>query len=313
MPRQRDIVVRPVAAEDRRAALQMLFAHFPQDEQSSRIEATLRAVDAGTLCLDGLRWAWRHEAPVGAALAMPQPDGVTLVWPPTVADGIEDAAAVTNALLTEIEDQLDRSTAKMGQMLFDPEEASDYSLYFDHGFRHETHLFYVARNLHEPLPECDLGNLREEMFDEEANGARFAALIEDTYRDTQDCAWLEGLRNGKEALASHKLSGQWRRELWRLYCTDEGDAAVLLLNEHADQDAVELVYFGVAPRFRGRGYGRLVLAQATRLAADCERSLLFAAVDAENVSANTLYAEAGFVELARRTALFRFPTRLLEK
>lgn len=302
-----EIVISPVAPADWPAALRILFARFPEDEQSSRREATLRAVEAGKLSLDGLRWAWHNGMPVGAALAMEQPDGITLVWPPIVTCGADDIAVVESALLKEVTQQLDQSPAKLGQILFDPAELTDLASYTEHGFRHSTDLFFVARNLQEPFARCELRDLQPEPFDERVNLDRFAALIEATYQDTQDCAWLEGLRTGHEALASHKLSGHWRPELWRMYRVDGVDACGLLLNEHPDQDAVELVYFGVTPRFRGRGYGRILLSEALILAAGCGRSLLFAAVDVENHSANALYAEAGFVELARRTALFRFP------
>jgi ribosomal protein S18 acetylase RimI-like enzyme len=297
----------PVEPSDWPQALTILFARFPEEEQAARLEAALQSVAAGTLRLDGLRWALQRGQPVGAALAMEQPDGITLVWPPIITCGADDAIAVEDALLTELTREMDRSSAKLGQILFDPAEIDDLGPYVAHGFCHETDLFFMARSLHDPLPDVDLRGLSCEPFDESVNAERFAAALEASYRDSLDCVLLDGLRTGREALASHKLSGRWDAALWRLYQASDGDAAVLLLNDHPDQDAVELVYFGVTPENRGRGYGRALLCEALALAAARGRGVMFAAVDAKNRYANSIYAEAGFVELAPRKALFRYP------
>jgi ribosomal protein S18 acetylase RimI-like enzyme len=296
-----------VRTEDREKALRILFARFPPDEQGSRLEATLRAVAAGTLRLEGLRWAVQDGLPVGAALAMEQPDGIALVWPPTMTCAAEDAQAVEDALLADLAQWLDATPARMAQILLDPDEISDASIYERHGFRHRTELFFVARSLHEPLPDWHLGELSAEAFDASRNADRFAAAIEASYRGSLDCQWLEGVRSGREALASHQLSGTWEPALWHLYVVDGCDVGLLLLNDHPDQDAMELVYFGVDPSARGRGYGRALVGHALTQALARGRSLLFAAVDAANTYANAIYAEAKFVELARRQALFRFP------
>lgn len=308
-----EIEIQGVPSSAWETALRILFARFSPEDMTERIAATMQAVAEGRLNLQGLRWALQDGLPVGAALIMEQPDGITLVWPPVVTCAALDADAVEHALMEDLTQRLDESSAKLAQILIDPQEVSDLSLYQRHGFTHQTELFFLARSLHEPFPSWELGLLQSERFDEAVNRERFVRVVEATYRQSRDCLWLEGLRTGAEALASHQLSGVWDPALWHLYQVEGRDVGVLLLNDHPDQDAVELVYFGVCPEFRGRGYGRVLMGQALVQAQARGRSLLFAAVDAANDYAHAIYAAAQFVELARRQALFRFPRGLARK
>ena len=91
------------------------------------------------------------------------------------------------------------------------------------------------------------------------------------------------------------------------------DAGVVLLNDHPDQDAVELVYLGVTPSARGRGLGHRMLQQGLSESAGRGRAVIFLAVDCENSYANSLYRDCGFDELARRQILLRRSARLVRQ
>ena len=86
-----------------------------------------------------------------------------------------------------------------------------------------------------------------------------------------------------------------------------------MMNEHPDQDAIELVYFGILPEFRGQGLGREVLTDGVHAASLTGRSVLYLAVDCGNIYANALYSELGFVELARRRVMLRRSPQLARK
>jgi ribosomal protein S18 acetylase RimI-like enzyme len=298
-------LVTVVPAAQRGAALQVLYARQPADERAARVAEILAGADAGRFSLDGLLGVEEAGRLVGVGLTVPQPDGITLFWPPIVLPQARNADAVEEALLRRATQDVDATPAKLAQMLLDPSEIPETTCYRRHGFVQSTDLFFLARSSAEPLPSVDLGDLELEAFAGERNAGRFAAVLEATYAGTRDCPWLEGLRTGAEALASHQMAGVWRREWWWLARAEGRDTAVLLINDHPDQDAAELVYFGVVPAARGRGYGRRLLAYG--LQAVRERTAIFLAVDAENSFANAIYAELGFVEVARRRALFRFP------
>ena len=180
-----------------------------------------------------------------------------------------------------------------------------------HSFDHMADMFFMARMLTEKDFEPPAGNkdIDFETFTD-ANAGRFASVIERTYEQSLDCPFLDGFRNGADALVSHRLSGSFDPAGWRLYRIDDQDAGVLLMNEHPDQDAIELVYFGIVPEFRGKRLGRAILADGVQAAALTRRAAMFLAVDCGNTYANALYGELGFAELARRRVMVRRSSQL---
>lgn len=296
-------------------ALRILLSQFPPDEQEARLTDTLQSVERGAINLSGLKLAEQHDQPVGAALVMAQADGVSLVWlPVTTCQG--DESVTRPALMETICRELDGPHVKFGQVLLSQEESDGSAWLAEYGFEIAAELFFLARSLEEPLPEGLMAEVRRqksEDFDESHNFDRFARLIERSYLGSRDCPRLNGQRTGVDALAGHRLSGQFQPRGWRLYRQNDEDAAVLLLNEHPDQDAVELVYFGVAPEFRGQGWGRRLLTDAVLASRSWNRAVIFLAVDAANTFANNLYAEFGFQEVARRVVWLRFPNASARK
>ena len=311
------LTVTAADSSHRNVALRLLFARFPVEEQAARLSGTLLASDQGRLNLDGLLLATADELPVGAALVMLQPDGIALVWPPVVSCGAIDEVAVEDALMVEVCRRVDATDARLAQSLLTPDDLVESELLMRHGFTHAADLFFLARALQPSDAELTQDNSPEESLlagrsvtvetFRDDNASRFAAVIEQSYQHSLDCTYLKDFRTGAEAIASHKLSGDFDPSSWLLYSIDGRDAGVLLLNEHPDQDAIELVYIGVTPELRGLGLGRRMLREGVRLAAQRGRAAMFLAVDCENSFANAVYAEFSFAELARRRILLRHP------
>lgn len=293
-------------------ALRILLSQFPPEEQEARLQDTMQSVERGAIDLDGLWLAEQHDQAVGAALVMAQADGVSLVWlPVTTCQG--DESVIRPALMETICQELNGPRVKFGQVLLSQAESDGSAWLAEYGFEIAAELFFLARSLEEPLPESSEGEVDYETFDEPHNDDRFARLIERSYFGSLDCPRLNGQRTGVDAISGHRLSGEFHPRGWRLYRQDDEDAAVLLLNEHPDQDAVELVYFGVAPGFRGQGWGRRMLTDAVLMSRSWNRAVIFLAVDAANTFANDLYAEFGFQEVARRVVWLRFPNTSARK
>lgn len=310
--------IAPVPASDWPTALRLLFQSFPEAERESRMQGTLNAVAAGNLHLDGLRQAYLGDDIVGVSLTMSQPDGITLVWPP-VTFGQQlcprDHSDIFAALMHDVCQQLDAEGARLGQVLLDDSDELMADQLRSAGFAAETRLFFLARSLHEPLAEeASPPAWWSTPYSPETHD-RFARLLERSYQQSLDCPLLEGIRTGDEAIASHRLAGQFDPSLWQIFTAHDPEAGtdvdvgLFLLNDHPDQDAVELTYFGVRPEYRGQRLGHTLLTTALEHAAARQRAALFLAVDAQNIYANSLYDELGFVELARRVALFRVPDR----
>lgn len=300
------ITISSVSKEQRPTALRVLFARFPVEEQETRLQDALQSAERGALNLDGLLLAEEDQRPVGAALMMHQRDGVTLVWPPVATSGSSSAQEVENALMERICQELERCGSKLAQVLLAPDDSAETELLERFEFRHLTDMFFLARTLssEDAMKSPALGDYDHDLFDE-SQADRFAKVIEQTYLNSLDCPFLDGFRNGKDALFSHRLSGSFDPAGWRVYRVGDQDIGVMMMNEHPEQDAIELVYFGIVPEFRGRGLGRQLLSQGIQAAALTGRAALFLAVDCENIYANNLYGELGFAELARRRIMVR--------
>ena len=300
------ISVSLATVEQRAIALRLLFARFPLEEQRTRVDEALRSAEQGTLDLNGLVLAMQGEVPMGAALMMKQPDGIALVWPPVISDQSPDEAAVEQALMTRLCEEVESTGAKLAQCLINPENASETELLRKYGFVHSADLFFMARHLtqEDDTRIVDRDQLHSESF-AVSSSDRFATTIERTYCESLDCQFLNGLRTGMDAVVSHQLSGQFDPQFWRIYTSGANDVGVLLMNPHPDQNGMELVYLGVVPEFRGQGWGRRMLAEGIRTAAIAGKSMIFLAVDCGNVYANAVYSKFGFVELARRRVLVR--------
>ena len=313
------LTVSLVAPDRRKVALKLLFARFPIDEQASRLDDALGSADRGCLNLDGLLLAEEDGQPVGAALMMRQNDGVALVWPPVTTCHAVDTAATEHAVMARLCGEIDRVDARLAQALIAPDDVAERELLETHGFHRAADMFFLARTVGDwdliKAPSALMladDEVDFELFNE-ANADRFATVIERTYRESLDCPFLDGFRSGKDALSSHRLSGTFDPAGWRLYKSGQEDIGVLLMNEHPEQNAIELVYFGIVPEFRGKRLGRRILTEGIQAAAITGRAAFFLAVDCENIYANRLYGELGFSEMARRQVMLRRSDRLARK
>lgn len=292
-------------------ALRLLFARFPVEEQEIRLQDAIAASERGTLVLDHLLIALKGDLPVGSALVMIQADGVALVWPPVISCGADDPTVVEDLLMQEICRRIDAAPVKLSQSLLAVDDEADSRVLSRHGFAQAAEMYFLAKT----LTPSDVATLpRDAAITTETyrsdNADRFERLIEATYQGSLDCPFLTGVRSGRDAIVSHKQSGQFNPDRWHLYQVDGQDAGVILLNDHPDQDAAELVYVGVAPAARGRGLGRRMLSDGVHSSVELGRAVMFLAVDCENRFANALYSEFDFAELARRRILLRLPSGL---
>mgnify|MGYP001162904804 CR=1 FL=1 len=130
---------------------------------------------------------------------------------------------------------------------------------------------------------------------EEVGDDRLASAIFETYVESRDCPELTGLRTGSDVIEGHRYSGVFEPQGWWLARLEGGDAGVLLLNStEEDPSRLELVYMGVAQRFRGRGVGKAILAKAMAVSRELGKRRIRLAVDSRNRAAIGLYRRFGF-------------------
>ncbi len=204
-----------------------------------------------------------------------------------------------------------REGASLIQILTEPEDVNRQNLCRRSGFRPMTDLIYLFRSA-DPAPAVRRpppDTMRWLTYTPEHIDL-FGRTILRTYEDSQDCPELSSLREIEDVLASHRATGHFRPELWRLLLQDDEPLGVLIVSPLRTQDALELTYMGLAPSARGKGLGRFMLREAFYLSNRIGNLPLTLAVDCRNQAAYRLYTSVGFQSVLRRR-VFIFSSRWL--
>lgn len=295
----------PAAREE---ALALLFAELPDYEADAQVRQLLSAESRGELSLDGLLSVAASGRVVGVILYVMQADQCAYFWPPAVAAPAPDADVLVDALYAELSRRVKLEQAWIAQCLLAPNAVSERHALERNGFLHLADLDYLSRRLSDPLPAMgERLDFDTVPFEPAQNRDRFAGVIERTYVGSLDCPGLDGVRSGAEAITSHSATGVFMPEQWSIYRAGDQDIGVMILADHPDQDAWELVYMGIVPEARGRGFGKGMLHQGIEQAQLGGRESLLLAVDSRNRFARRVYDELGFSLLERRSVHVLFP------
>ncbi len=136
------------------------------------------------------------------------------------------------------------------------------------------------------------------------------ALVERTYEQSRDFPELAGIDSPREALASYYHTGTSGNRYWYVGFTAQGvPVGAVLLAEMASsaERCWELCYLGVAPRFRGQGWGEALLRYALQQAGQHRVQKIVLGVDQRNEPAVRLYRRMGFELFDQREVFCRLP------
>ena len=87
------------------------------------------------------------------------------------------------------------------------------------------------------------------------------------HEGTLDCARrLNGVRDIDDVVNGYQATGVFCPEKWQFVRSDGRDVGVLLLADHPKAKHWELMYMGLIPEVRGRGWGRQITRYAQWLA-----------------------------------------------
>jgi ribosomal protein S18 acetylase RimI-like enzyme len=197
----------------------------------------------------------------------------------------------------------------LAQLLIDPADKSVIRAYLACGFQQLAELLYLQRRTapaDQQIPLDLPAGFTLHAYTPKLH-AQFAEAIGRSYASSLDCPALNGLRNMEDVIAGHKATGDFDPELWFLLTDNStGDAAgTLLLSRTTQGDAVELVYLGLSPQFRGRGAGDALMRLALAKTAAQGRWQLALAVDSRNQPALRLYYRHGMHRVGARIALIK--------
>jgi len=291
----------PRGVRERRQCLAVLLDQpgLAAGELDARVEMLIRHADRRGLSLEHCVFVERQGRIRSACLTVDAPGRMASVFIPNSPERLRPASIMQSLLARAVEEARQRGVQVMQACIL-PDSGQEAAIYRRAGFRRLAQLVYMERDLAEPVPsQAGPRDVRFEGYDR-AGYEVFAEVVQGTYEGSLDCVDLNAVRDIADILASHRGTGPFRAELWRLARVGTTPIGVVLLSAQPDRWAWEVAYLGLLPAWRGRGYGRALLAHAMELCRTEAVPVLMLSVDADNTPALALYQRFGFRETFRR-------------
>jgi len=297
--------VSPIPADGRTAGLELLFDRMPLEERQQQINVILSFIAANATAAEGLIGAFRAKRLVGAIFAQLQAGKTAQVWLPRLVAGEQTDTAVT--LLNSASQWLEQNGVRMAQISLEVATDEEECILRKSGFDYLASLLYlVCHNNVFPLAALS-SQLQFEPYNSQ-NHDRFAKIVEITYLESLDCQKLNTQMQIQDILDGYRATGEFSPTNWLIVRHDNRDVGCLILADHPQHNNLELVYMGIAPAFRGHGWGMDIARYAQLVAGRIGRARLVLGVDASNHPAINMYASVGFQAWDQRRVYFKiFP------
>ncbi|MCU0959385.1 MAG: GNAT family N-acetyltransferase [Pirellulaceae bacterium] len=300
-PTPRDATLEPVELADREAALRLLGI------DASRTQGMVAAAERGELDMSGLWHARRDDRLVGAAWGQRASGRTAFCWTPCLCDG--EPSRTASRLQAAVDAYLDSQHVDLIQAAISAQADQDSQRLVAAGYRYLATLLYLACNRDQfpqqtPKTEAELVSVDAHARD------RWEQLVARTYADTLDCEQLGSLRCMSDVIEGYRATGVYRAAWWLILRYQQADVGCLLLADHPEYQQAELMYVGLVPEVRGRGWGAQVTRYAQWLVAHARRERIVLAVDMRNWPARNMYAQTGFFAWDQRCVYVRTPAHV---
>lgn len=224
---------------------------------------------------------------------------MTFVSPPQPGVG----PGVVGGLIRSVCAVQDPMRVRVIQGLLEAGQFREADAFMAAGFLRLAHLMYMQRDSM-PAPQPLRLDAGVEMLPwKPQHRPLFERAILASYEQTADCPGLLGLRDVQDVLDGHMATGEFVPQLWRVLYFGDEPVGVMLLNPVLQRQAMELVYLGLAPKWRGKGLGRRLMHHALGLTRQQRIRQMILAVDESNAQAVSLYKSLQFTSTARKIAL----------
>lgn len=286
------------AADDRVDALRLLHDGLSPDQQTALPPALDAVRQQGPAALTGLLVAKDAEGLQGVVWVQLAPGSIAVVWPPAVG------GAASASLMRAAAECLDERQVALAQILVSPDAPQDPETLAVGGFHRLVELAYLTLERESFPAACSVDDLQ---FVPAASDVpqRLGRLLLETYEGTLDCPQLNGLRDSADVLAGYAAQGEFSAERWFFVRHQNQDVGALILTAHTAGETWELVYMGIVPAVRGRGWGGEIVRFAISQAAAAEAERIVLAVDEANAPGLAMYRAAGFITWDRRSVYAR--------
>ena len=278
-------------------AAQMAMQAWPEAERAGQLRVLESLCAAGRSECIVICEARAGSRLVAAVMAQVLAGRSAAIWPPQLTDD-----HFAQALLAHLHTELAQQGVDLAQALLENRSGEKAETLERAGYQHAGDLLYMvadASDFPTTAPELPF------VLEPAEAGPRLERLLAATYQGSLDCPLVDGLRETADILAGYREVGRFSPELWLIATQNGMDVGCLLLADHPESSQYEIVYMGIAPPARGRGYGLHLARHAQWLAHQVGRQQLVLAVDASNKPAISGYSAANFRAFDQRSAFVK--------
>jgi len=294
----------PAAPDELPGACRLALGHAPAHELESRAELLHAAALRGDFDPIGLIVARSGGAAVGAIAAQVLPGGTGVLLPPFAPD-----SELSDALVRAALEHFRRAEVTIAHCALGADESALAVPLLKAGFQLVTQLVHLLRR----------ETLLPELASEAPSGLKFIPYTADlasafgetllrTYIGSPDLPEATVDRPASQLLAGYR-HGQPDPPRWWLVEGRAGElGGVLILNELDASAALEVVYLGIVPEQRRKGYGRALIRHAIAESHKAGAAYVGLTVDERNTPALNLYRSCLFrICGSQRLYLMRVP------
>jgi ribosomal protein S18 acetylase RimI-like enzyme len=284
-------------------AVSIVLAELAPSQRREIAASLLDVKDPAGVADEALYVAIRGRQIHAAAWGQRQPGHIAVLWPPKFIGDVDYATAC--ALAESVVADLDAQAVEMSQVLVAASDAHIVQILTHVNFRQLAELLYLACEAARfPRTQPTSRDIEFTTYNPSLR-ARLINLIERTYEGTLDCPGLNGVRDLENVITGYQATGAYRPENWLIVTAAGAVVGTLLLADHPKAGHWELMYMGLTPEARGRGWGRQITQHAQWLAGQSGVERIVLAVDSLNAPALHMYRSAGFEMWDRRTVYVR--------
>jgi len=294
-------VIRPVGPGEIEPALRRLLGEPGQLADSTTAAEFEAAAEHRGIDLTCIQVAVLDDQMIAAALPVDS-GGSAVLLVASAAGGSRMVAIAAAACVRACVDAWPKDSP-LFQILMDPVEWRVAEELRHRGFEDLATLIYVHRVLAREIVRPVTPPAVTIVTDSPENRPLFKTAIEGSYEHSLDCPKLHGKRTIDEVVAAHQATGEFDPQLWFCMLENDKPIGVLLLSRLNDDRGLELVYLGLTPAGRGKGYGDYFLQLALAETSLTKGKQLTLAVDEANTPALKLYYRHGLSQVQERLAM----------
>ena len=294
-------VIRPVGAGEIEPALRRLLGEPGQLADPTAAAEFEAAAEHRGIDLTCIQVAVLEDQIIAAALPVDS-GGSAVLLVASAAGGSRMVAIAAAACVRACVDAWPKDSP-LFQILMDPVEWRVAEELRHRGFEDLATLIYMHRVLSRQIVRPLAPPGVTIVTDSPQNRPLFKTAIEGSYEHSLDCPKLHGKRTIDEVVAAHQATGEFDPNLWFCLLEHGKPIGVLLLSRLNDDRGLELVYLGLTPAGRGKGYGDYFLQLALAETSLTKGKQLTLAVDEANTPALKLYYRHGLSQVQGRLAM----------